>query len=111
MPAPRYGKAPIGGRVALNVACRPEPTTPVRVPRKPPMSTGSDRAGFIPPVEPGSDLFEPVQLGPLRLANRIVMAPLTRSRADDEGVPGVFMAGYYAQRASAGLIIAEGTNV
>ena len=58
-----------------------------------------------------SDLFDPVQLGPYRLANRIVMAPLTRSRADDAGVPGELQATYYAQRASAGLIIAEATNI
>lgn len=58
-----------------------------------------------------TDLFEPVNLGPYRLANRIVMAPLTRSRAGDDGVPTSLMAEYYAQRASAGLIIAEGTNI
>jgi N-ethylmaleimide reductase len=59
----------------------------------------------------GADLFAPVQLGPYRLANRIVMAPLTRARADADGVPGALMAEYYAQRASAGLIIAEATVV
>ena len=58
-----------------------------------------------------SDLFQPAQLGPYQLANRIVMAPLTRSRAGENGVPRPLMAEYYAQRASAGLIIAEGTNV
>ena len=58
-----------------------------------------------------SDLFDPVVLGPYTLANRIVMAPLTRSRADDEGVPGELQATYYAQRASAGLIISEATNI
>ena len=58
-----------------------------------------------------TDLFEPVQLGPCRLANRIVMAPLTRSRASPAGVPTPLMAEYYAQRASAGLIVAEGTNI
>lgn len=58
-----------------------------------------------------SDLFEAVALGPYRLANRIVMAPLTRSRAGSDGVPRPLMAEYYAQRASAGLIIAEGTNI
>lgn len=58
-----------------------------------------------------SDLFDPVQLGPYQLANRIVMAPLTRSRADDEGVPGALQATYYTQRASAGLIISEATNI
>lgn len=58
-----------------------------------------------------SDLFDQVELGPYTLANRIVMAPLTRSRADDEGVPGDLQAAYYAQRATAGLIISEATNI
>lgn len=62
-------------------------------------------------TEAHSDLFEPVSLGPYRLANRIVMAPLTRSRASEDGVPTSLMAEYYAQRASAGLIIADGTNI
>jgi N-ethylmaleimide reductase len=62
-------------------------------------------------TEARSDLFQPVRLGPYRLANRIVMAPLTRSRAGEDGVPSSLMAEYYAQRASAGLIIAEGTNI
>ena len=58
-----------------------------------------------------TDLFDPVQLGPITLSNRIVMAPLTRSRADDAGVPGELQATYYAQRASAGLIVTEATNI
>lgn len=58
-----------------------------------------------------TDLFDPVRLGPYLLANRIVMAPLTRSRASAAGVPTPLMVEYYAQRASAGLIIAEGTNI
>jgi N-ethylmaleimide reductase len=58
-----------------------------------------------------TSLFDPVRLGPLILANRIVMAPLTRSRASADGVPGPYAAEYYAQRASAGLIIAEATNI
>lgn len=58
-----------------------------------------------------SDLFQPVRLGPYQLANRIVMAPLTRSRAGEDGVPRPLMAEYYAQRASAGLIITEGANI
>ncbi|MDR3418860.1 MAG: alkene reductase [Nevskia sp.] len=58
-----------------------------------------------------SDLFKPVRLGASMLANRIVMAPLTRSRAGDDGVPTALMAEYYGQRASAGLIIAEATNI
>jgi N-ethylmaleimide reductase len=57
------------------------------------------------------DLFAPVRLGALSLPNRIVMAPLTRSRARPDGVPTALMAEYYAQRASAGLIITEGANV
>ncbi|WBU63505.1 alkene reductase [Paracoccus aerodenitrificans] len=56
-------------------------------------------------------LFEPYQLGDLTLSNRVVMAPLTRNRAADGLVPGPNAAEYYAQRASAGLIIAEATQV
>lgn len=58
-----------------------------------------------------ADLFQPVRLGSYGLANRIVMAPLTRSRAGADGVPPALMAEYYAQRASAGLIIAEASNI
>lgn len=56
-------------------------------------------------------LFAPLRLGALDLANRIVMAPLTRSRASTTGVPAAFAATYYAQRASAGLVITEATQV
>ena len=55
-------------------------------------------------------LFEPTTLGPLRLSNRMVMAPLTRSRAVDSNTPNALMAEYYAQRGAAGLIITEGTS-
>ncbi|MCW0219157.1 MAG: alkene reductase [Prosthecobacter sp.] len=58
-----------------------------------------------------SSLFTPVTLGALELPNRIVMAPLTRCRADADHVPTDLMVEYYAQRASAGLIIAEATMV
>ncbi len=54
-------------------------------------------------------VFEPVTLGDLRLANRIVMAPMTRNRAEPDGTPGEVMVVHYAQRAEAGLIVAEGT--
>jgi N-ethylmaleimide reductase len=56
-----------------------------------------------------SDLFTPLALGPLTLPNRILMAPLTRCRADADHVPNPLMAEYYSQRASAGLLIAEAT--
>lgn len=56
-------------------------------------------------------LFERATVGAFDLANRIVMAPLTRNRAGPGLVPGPFAADYYAQRASAGLIIAEATQV
>lgn len=55
-------------------------------------------------------LFTKTQLGPLNLKNRIGMAPLTRQRADQQGVVKPFVADYYGQRATAGLIIAEGTQ-
>ena len=54
-------------------------------------------------------LFSPVSLGSLDLDNRVVMAPLTRLRAEEHGVPGELVAQHYAQRASAGLLITEGT--
>ncbi|MCU1727120.1 alkene reductase [Pseudomonas sp. 7P_10.2_Bac1] len=56
-------------------------------------------------------LFEPYALGPLTLANRIVMAPLTRNRAGKGFVPSEFAATYYSQRASAGLLISEATQI
>jgi len=57
-------------------------------------------------------LFDSLKVGGLELKNRIIMAPLTRSRANDaDGVPADFTADYYSQRASAGLIITEATNV
>lgn len=55
-------------------------------------------------------LFEPFALRSIPLANRVVMAPMTRSRAVDANTPNALMAAYYAQRASAGLIVTEGTS-
>ncbi|WP_179007047.1 alkene reductase [Winogradskyella forsetii] len=56
-----------------------------------------------------TDIFKPFKLGDIELKNKIVMAPMTRSRAIDN-VPNDLMAKYYGQRASAGLIISEGTS-
>ena len=56
-------------------------------------------------------LFTPTRLGAIAVKNRIAMAPLTRSRAGMDGVPSPLAATYYAQRASAGLLIAEATNI
>ena len=56
-------------------------------------------------------LFDPIQLGAISAPNRILMAPLTRGRATRAHVPTPVMAEYYAQRASAGLIISEGTGI
>src|SRR6266702_561615 len=58
-----------------------------------------------------ADLFQSTALGDLNLTNRIVMAPMTRSRADERGVINPSASEYYAARASAGLIISEGINV
>ncbi|KSU65977.1 alkene reductase [Arthrobacter sp. NIO-1057] len=55
------------------------------------------------------DLFSPVALGDLKLSNRLVMAPLTRSRSGKDGVPNADVAEYYRQRASLGLIVSEAT--
>jgi N-ethylmaleimide reductase len=56
-------------------------------------------------------LFSPLRVGALDLPSRIVMAPMTRARAGHLGIPTALMARYYAQRASAGLIVAEATQV
>jgi N-ethylmaleimide reductase len=59
-----------------------------------------------------TDLFSSVKMGALMLKNRIAMAPLTRSRAPGpDGIPGPMNAQYYAQRASAGVIVSEATNI
>ena len=57
------------------------------------------------------DLFDPIQIGACTLANRIVMAPMTRNRAAEGNVPRVLNATYYQQRASAGLIITEASQI
>jgi 2,4-dienoyl-CoA reductase-like NADH-dependent reductase (Old Yellow Enzyme family) len=58
-----------------------------------------------------ADLFEPITIGAIHAPNRILMAPLTRGRATRAHVPTPLMAEYYAQRASAGLIISEATGI
>ena len=58
-----------------------------------------------------SPVLQPVKIGDLDLKNRVVMAPLTRSRSSTEGVPPPYAVDYYAQRAGAGLIISEATNI
>lgn len=56
-------------------------------------------------------LFDPLKVGALQLPNRIIMAPLTRSRSGTARMPNTLMAQYYSQRASAGLLISEATSV
>ena len=57
-----------------------------------------------------SSIWTPARLGEIELANRLVMAPMTRSRALPNGVPGPLAAEYYSQRAAVGLIVSEGTQ-
>ena len=57
-----------------------------------------------------NQLFAPATMGPYQLSNRLVMAPMTRSRAAYDGSPTDMMTEYYTQRASIGLIISEGTQ-
>src|SRR6202790_1901906 len=57
------------------------------------------------------DILSPYRLGPLLLPNRVVMAPMTRNRAGPGNVPSPLNATYYAQRASAGLIVTEATQI
>lgn len=58
-----------------------------------------------------SPLFSPLQIGDLTLPNRIIMAPLTRTRAGASRIPNAMMAQYYSDRASAGLIVTEATSI
>lgn len=67
------------------------------------MAGGDDSAG--------AKLFAPYRLGPIELANRIVMAPMSRNRADAEDAAHALTATYYAQRASAGLIVTEASPI
>ena len=74
------------------------------------MTVRSPSAQAHPPADE-TDLFSPVSLGAYLLANRVVMAPMTRSRANADGTASALMAEYYGQRASAGLIVSEGCNI
>ena len=62
-------------------------------------------------VSQAPTLLDPVTIGGLDLSNRVIMAPLTRARAGATGVPGALNVEYYVQRASAGMILTEATNV
>lgn len=71
---------------------------------------GSNSAGCARQKDSSSlNLFSPFTLGSLEIPNRLVMAPLTRTRSGRQGVPTALMAEHYAQRASMGLIVSEGT--
>jgi N-ethylmaleimide reductase len=63
------------------------------------------------PARTSGALLSPIRIGPLSLPNRVVMAPMTRSRADAVGNPTSIMTEYYEQRAGAGLIISEGVVI
>ena len=72
-----------------------------------PMSTATTGASAS-----ASPLFRPLQLGPLQLPNRVVMAPMTRARSSQPGdIPNALMADYYAQQAGAGRIVSEASQV
>jgi N-ethylmaleimide reductase len=75
------------------------------------MSVNVAAAQPVHVVESSEPLFAPYRLGHIDLGNRLVMAPMTRSRAIDGNVPNPLAAAYYSQRASAGLIVSEATQV
>src|ERR1700733_12734813 len=58
-----------------------------------------------------TSLYDPIVLGDMKLINRVFMAPLHRKRATPNGVPGRWASTYYSQRASAGLIVSEATQI
>lgn len=93
----------------INAMCVPVPST--HCPRSI-HGLQSPRCQAVTDINPSiSSLFEPLKIGQLHLRNRIVMAPLTRGRADGDRVPNELMAEYYAQRSGAGLIISEATTI
>ena len=73
--------------------------------------SGTDSETTNPGGKDAPDLFTPLALGPYELPNRLVMAPMTRNRAGPSNVPRDMNAEYYVQRAGAGLIVTEGTQV
>jgi NADH:flavin oxidoreductase / NADH oxidase family len=76
-----------------------------RVKRSTNIDAHNDRA-------PGmTSLYDPIVLGDLKLGNRVFMAPLSLNRATPSGVPGPWTSTYYSQRASAGLIVSEATQI
>src|SRR5262249_62172663 len=75
------------------------------------MNAQSSQSAQLRARDEPAGLFSPYRLGELDLANRVVMAPMTRSRAVAGNVPNPLAATYYAQRASAGLIVTEATQV
>jgi len=58
-----------------------------------------------------TSLYDPIVFGDMKLSNRVFMAPLTRNRGTPNGVPGELASTYYSQRASAGLIVSEATQI
>ncbi len=69
------------------------------------------KVGLMSSAEPRSALLDPVKVGDLTLNNRVVLAPMTRSKASPGRLANSLIAEYYAQRASAGLIVTEATSV
>ncbi len=92
----------------LDVLNRPTPWPPAM---ESPRAKRNRQMSADRPTRPATALFSPVKVGAFDLANRIAMAPLTRNRAGPDMVPGPLAATYYSQRASAGLIIAEATQI
>jgi 2,4-dienoyl-CoA reductase-like NADH-dependent reductase (Old Yellow Enzyme family) len=75
------------------------------------MAAGENHATVLKDPNSMPTLFDSLTIGDLRLPNRIIMAPLTRSRAVDRRIPNALMAEYYAQRSAAGMILSEATSV
>jgi N-ethylmaleimide reductase len=84
---------------------------PLLYERETPLMTTATQSSDREPQAAAPDLFSPVTLGALALKNRVVMAPLTRNRAGPGNVPQALNVEYYVQRASAGLIVTEATQV
>lgn len=100
-------RLPRGGESGLSV-CTADGTLGNR-PTRPPVVPGVTTTTSTTAETAATSLFDPLAAGALRLHNRVTMAALTRQRAGEDGIPSDLHVEYYRQRASAGLVVTEGT--
>lgn len=111
-------KKGVASAICLGQLAITNPDLPERMKNNWPLNKNLDYAHFYKGGETGYtdypcyvDWFEPLKIGAIECKNRVIMAPLTRCRAEDDGVPNDLMVKYYEQRAGFGMILTEGAQV